>query len=89
MPTWLTAGSISRDWSSSAALNQLRWLDLSGTQGSDIEPLRELTQLQHITLFGTQVSNLEPLVKLKGVWIFLDEGQQVTCGFALQHIPVK
>ena len=59
-------------------LTRLQTLYLGSTQVSDLEPLRRLTQLKVLWLGHTQVSDLRPLVKMKGVTIWLDAGQQVT-----------
>lgn len=48
------------------ALNELRELDISGTERvSDFTPLRELTELRWLYLANTQVSDVGPLRELK------------------------
>ncbi|MCH7726301.1 MAG: hypothetical protein IH991_07460 [Planctomycetes bacterium] len=59
-------------------LTQLLAVDLRDTKISDLTPLRELTQLQELYLGGTRVSDLSPLVGIKGVTLYLREGQEVT-----------
>ena len=51
------------------------WVIFDGTEFSG-QPLRELTQLRWLYLNGAQALDFEP--KIKGVTIYLDEGQQVT-----------
>ena len=42
----------------------LEWLDLHGTQLSDVSPLTGLTSLKKLYLNGTQVSDVSPLAGL-------------------------
>ena len=70
-------------------LTQLQWLSLRETQVSDLEPLCELTKLKELVLCETQVSDLTPLLKIKGVTIYLNEGQQVTVPEELKDRVVR
>jgi len=56
----------------------LQELDLSGTQVSDIEPLRGLSKLQEFNLWNTQVSDIEPLRDLSNLQMLYLSGTQVS-----------
>ncbi len=53
-------------------MRDLRYLDLSFTNVSDISPLKKLTNLQELWLRATDVSDLSPLKdikKLRTLWL--------------------
>ena len=45
-------------------MTNLRFLELTGTQITDISPLAKLTNLSFLELNGTQITDIAPLVKL-------------------------
>ncbi|MDR6549072.1 stalk domain-containing protein [Paenibacillus qinlingensis] len=47
-----------------AGLSKLTFVDISGTQVSDLSPLQGLTQLGHLSVSGAKVKDLTPLLKL-------------------------
>jgi internalin A len=70
-------------WSSfrratSSQEGDLQWLNLSGTQVSDLSPLAGLENLQSLVLSGTQVSDLSPLAGLENLQGLYLSGTQVS-----------
>ncbi|MFB0552194.1 MAG: P-loop NTPase fold protein [Phycisphaerae bacterium] len=52
--------------------NKIKELDLSGSEISDLEPIKGLSSLEQLTLRSTQVRNLEPIKRLSSLqWLDL------------------
>lgn len=59
-------------------LDWMTWLDLEGTQVSDLTPLKPLTRLEKLDLRGTPVRDLSPLRGLTALRHLFLEGSGVT-----------
>ena len=68
-PEWL------RKWLGRDFFDDVAYVDLRGTQVSDVTALAKLTKLKRLNLSNTQVSDVTPLAKLTLTWLYLDRTQ--------------
>ena len=69
-----------------SALTALEFLDLSGTQVSDVSALSALTALESLNLYGTQVSDVSALSALTALESLYLDGTQVSDVSALSAL---